>query len=441
MRILIVGGGIAGLLKGYYLSRQNHDIVIIEKTPFLGGELRTLRYNFNGDTYLFDLGPHIPPKNNKIWNTLCKKIEIINLPSSLRVSLKLEKLELIYPLSLKKIYSTIIFCLFKLGPFFLYSVIRKKKEKNFEDSLINSWGATFYKNVLKAYFIKFWKVPPNDISKKYIARIPPPKIKFFLQKFLDSSILHSPKPTNKQIKKLTTSSIGFFPYPIYGIEGVINPLVNELNRSGQNIKRNATIKKIIFKNDSLYAEIKDQNGVYINIFDKVIWAASISDLVRLLGLHRYKKFQYLHLLTINCVVFKKKLLRENIHTSYIMIPNIMFHRIYEPNKLSPFMSPKSTTSVCIELTIKKKPQNMELLIKKCLKQFCRIFSLSESQIKYLGYHIIENVYPFLFTNYQSYLDKLQNELKENFKNVTLIGRLGQYYPYNLRKTLKSIGNI
>lgn len=48
MRILIVGGGLAGLFNGYSLFQKKHDIVILEKTAYLGGELRTLSYTLNG---------------------------------------------------------------------------------------------------------------------------------------------------------------------------------------------------------------------------------------------------------------------------------------------------------------------------------------------------------------------------------------------------------
>ena len=45
----------------------------------------------------------------------------------------------------------------------------------------------------------------------------------------------------------------------------------------------------------------------------------------------YNQLKYRKLLTINISINKKDLLGDKVHTSYIMIPNILFHRIYEPN--------------------------------------------------------------------------------------------------------------
>jgi len=76
---------------------------------------------------------------------------------------------------------------------------------------------------------------------------------------------------------------------------------------------------------------------------------------------------------------------------------------------------------------------------KCLKQFCHIFSLSESQINYLGCHFIENVYPVLFINYQNYLKDFYKTLNYKFKDkFSLIGRIGQFSYYNIEETLNSV---
>ena len=37
MRVAVLGGGITGLVAAYQLSLQNHQVVIFEKEPFLGG--------------------------------------------------------------------------------------------------------------------------------------------------------------------------------------------------------------------------------------------------------------------------------------------------------------------------------------------------------------------------------------------------------------------
>ena len=42
-RILIVGGGLAGLCSAYELSRQGHDVLLFEAQTRPGGRVKTLR--------------------------------------------------------------------------------------------------------------------------------------------------------------------------------------------------------------------------------------------------------------------------------------------------------------------------------------------------------------------------------------------------------------
>ncbi len=427
MRILIVGSGIAGLFNAYELCQKRHNITIVEKFSNLGGELQTVQYKFNEGTYFFDVGPHLPP-DSPIWNNLCEKIESEKIQGTIRSILQFEKSELTYPFQASTLNIGSMLSIGKYAPYYLFSALYKKNGKNLEDSLINAWGKGFYKQVLKSYMETFLKSDPKNISNNYSPRFRPPQLKKTLISFSKSFFKSKKSPSFRD--KL---------YPKYGCADLIHVIVDEIEQNGVQIKKNMTIEKLIHQDRSVKIVSKNSWGeLEAETFDKVIWSAPISDLVKLLGLVEYDKFKYLNLLTINCAITKKYLLEHNAHCAYIMMPNIFFHRIYEPKKLSRFMAPESQTSVCIEVTLEDKPENFDPLIKKCLKQFRDIYSLSESQIKLLGYEYFENVYPHLFIDNKYYFDNLENELHRRFKNIFLIGRIGKYYPFGIRETLESV---
>ena len=97
MRILVVGAGLAGLYKAYKLVKKKYEILILEKSEFLGGQLRTIKYQNEDQDYYFDIGPHIPPKNFRDWNQLCSFVESVNVPIPIKVQLILkEDLKLIF---------------------------------------------------------------------------------------------------------------------------------------------------------------------------------------------------------------------------------------------------------------------------------------------------------------------------------------------------------
>jgi len=121
-----------------------------------------------------------------------------------------------------------------------------------------------------------------------------------------------------------------------------------------------------------------------------------------------------------------------------MIPNILFHRgLYEPNKISPFMTPENKTSACLEITLEKKINNPTDLVKKSLNQFCLLYNLKKSEIQYLGSNYYEEAYPLLFVDYNKDLVRLKEALKMKTSKISLIGRTGKYFPYNIVETLNS----
>ena len=66
MSILIVGAGIAGLYKAYSSLKEGYSVQILVKTKNLGGQLHTIKYEYENGLYYFDVGPHVPPRLHKI---------------------------------------------------------------------------------------------------------------------------------------------------------------------------------------------------------------------------------------------------------------------------------------------------------------------------------------------------------------------------------------
>src|SRR5210317_1191308 len=52
-KIVIVGAGMAGLTAAAYLTRENHDVLLLDKNDRVGGLVNT----FNYDGFSFDSGP------------------------------------------------------------------------------------------------------------------------------------------------------------------------------------------------------------------------------------------------------------------------------------------------------------------------------------------------------------------------------------------------
>ena len=419
----------------------------MEKTKNLGGQLRTIKYEHGNGLYYFDVGPHVPPRIHKIWNNLCEKVNSIEIPLPIKVSIKLKPgFDLIFPLDLriiKNLKFNNILPMIKFITSYFYTSKHKVKEKNLEDSLINSWGLKFYQDHMYPFISNFWKFEISNLSKDYKARVSPPRIRYAIQKYFELK-------TQKGFKSNTQKSVepkysindksmfrNLYLYPKYGCKGVIDFLKDDIILNNGIIKTNSIITNLNSYNDHIEIKYMHGKNLYTEVFDKIYWAASILDLINILKLKNYNQLKYRKLLTINISINKKDLLGDKVHTSYIMIPNILFHRIYEPNKISPYMTPKNKTSACLEITLDKKINNPTDLVKKSLNQFCLLYNLKKSEIKYLGSNYYEEAYPLLFVDYNKDIVRLKEALKMKTSKISLIGRTGQCFPYNIVETLNS----
>ena len=447
MRILIVGAGIAGLYKAYSLLKEGHSVQILEKTKYLGGQLRTIKYEYGNGLYYFDVGPHVPPRFHKIWDNLCERVNSINIPLPIKVSIKLKPgFDLIFPPDLriiKNLKFNNILLMIKYITSYLYTSKHKVKEKNLEDSLINSWGSKFYQDHMYPFISNFWKFEISNLSKNYKARVTPPRIRYAIQKIFE---FKSKRDFKSNTQKSLESKIAikdkskvrnFYLYPKFGCKGVIDFLKDDIILNNGIVKTNSIITDLNSSNDHIEIQYIQGKKVYTKVFDKIYWAASILDLINILKLKNYNQLNYRKLLTINISINKKDLLGDKVHASYIMIPNILFHRIYEPNKISPYMTPKNKTSACLEITLEKKINNLTDLVKKSLNQFCLLYNLKKSEIKYLGSNYYEEAYPLLFVDYNNDIVRLNGALSKKTSKISLIGRTGQYFPYNTEETLNS----
>ena len=215
---------------------------------------------------------------------------------------------------------------------------------------------------MKNYVTNFLKTSPRLISKNYGLRIRSPKLR--------DIIALTSKEKENSVKLL---------YPTGGMERSVEPLLKRIKRKKVQIKTNSEIQRIVHSDNKVYVKIKESDIEQEFTFDKIIWTFSISDLLDLLNLEKFNKFRYRDLLLVNCAVLLDDLLGKNIQSSYVMIPDVPFHRVYEPKKLCPTMAPNQKTSICMEITlVKKKDYDIQELVENSIKALQKIFSIPEN---------------------------------------------------------------
>src|SRR5260370_12516890 len=161
-RVVIIGGGPAGLTAALELSKRDVPAIVLEADMQVGGIARTVNYK----GYLFDTGGHRFftkwDEVNQIWNNVLGD-KFIERPRLSRIYYKNKFF--LYPLVAKN-------ALFGLGLVesarILASYVKSRlmptpKEENLEEWVCNRFGRRLYEIFFKTYTENVWGVPCTTI--------------------------------------------------------------------------------------------------------------------------------------------------------------------------------------------------------------------------------------------------------------------------------------
>ena len=167
---VIAGGGPAGLTGAYELTRHGRSCVVLEADPRLvGGISRTDEYK----GYRFDIGGHRFFSKNSEINALWREILGDAFITRSRLSrIYYDRKFFYYPLKP-------VDALWKLGPWrstrILLSYLKARlkpirRERTFEDWVVNRFGRELFEIFFKSYTEKVWGMPTSQISADWAAQ-------------------------------------------------------------------------------------------------------------------------------------------------------------------------------------------------------------------------------------------------------------------------------
>ena len=222
-RIVIVGGGLAGLSAGYHLAE--YDPIVFEKEAVIGGLCRS----FTQDGFTFDCTGHLIHLKNEYTKELIARL----LPDAFSAH---ERLAAIFSNSTTTPYP------FQANTYGLPPEIVKEcvvgfvesmragdngAARNFYDWAIHTFGAGIARHFMLPYNEKFWKQDLRRITADWVS-------------------WSIPKPTLDEVVNgalgLTNTGMGYNPKFMYPREGGIDCLPQALGRPVKNVYTNETVE-------------------------------------------------------------------------------------------------------------------------------------------------------------------------------------------------------
>lgn len=435
-KIVILGGGLAGLASAYELSQKNFDVIIIEKWEELGGLARTIK---RGE-FSFDTGPHRwYTKSNMVnkWMLDLLGDEVIRVPRLTRIYF--DKKFFFYPIKLKNAIGGIGFWrAFRSVSDYLIARVKsrllKPKLITMEDGYVNQFGHTLFETFFKRYSEKLWGVPCDRISVDWIGQR---TRGLNLSTILKEMIIKSKK---------VVSLVDEFSYPERGIGRLAEKMAEKVRKNGGKILLKSEVLEIETGKDQIISVTVKMEGKETKINgDYFISSIPINDLVFRLfpkvdraTFALSSKLKYRDELQVALYVSKTHITPDT--WIYVHSKEIPFMRLMEMDNWSDKLSPPGTTSLVFEIACNEGDAMWNKTDKEVIdlvkKSFVEEFGLIPLEAITGGYvHRVPKEYPVYHIGYREDVGKIKKYLSR-FVNLQLIGRNGTFRYNNMDHSIE-----
>lgn len=426
--VVVIGAGPAGLTTAYELGKNGLPSILLEAGKQVGGISQTVNYR----DFRFDIGGHrffskVPTVNN-LWNEILGENFLLR-PRISRIHYNNRFFE--YPLKPTNalmglgLVEALLVC-------FSYAktkVCPNPDEKNFEQWVINRFGARLYQIFFKTYTEKVWGIPCREISADWAAQ----RIKNLSLKEAVRNALFGAK--NGRNGEIVTSLIEQFHYPRLG-PGMMWERCEELVAGfGSQTLKNIKVERILHRHGRVIcASGRSSSGELLEFEgNHFVSTMPLRELIvamdpqppatvvqAALGL-RYRDY-----LTVVLVVNREEVFPDN--WIYIHSPEVKMGRIQNYKNWSPHMVPDpSRTSLGLEYFLWDKDEEWtwsnEQLIKLGVNECSRLGLIHSREVEDGTVVRMEKAYPVYDQQYQHHVQTVRQYLA-TFSNFQTIGRNG-----------------
>lgn len=435
-KVIIMGGGLAGLTAGYELVKAGKKVIVVEEWEQVGGLARTIEIN----GFRFDTGPHRwYTKSNMVdkWMLNILGNEVMQVPRLTRIYF--DKKFFFYPIRLMN-------ALVGIGPLkalmavmdYVHARIEVKLFKpkliTMEDGYISQFGKTLYEIFFKRYSEKLWGQECTKISIDWVG-----------QRTRGLNILTIIKDALMKNQNVV-SLVDEFSYPKKGIGRLSEKLAQLIKKYGGEIYTNTeavTINHSDGKITSIVAKSKRkkfiiEGGYFISSIPLNNLVIRLQPRVDKKIIHLSEKLKYRDELQVALFVNKNHITFDT--WIYIHPKEIPFMRVMEMDNWHDELSPRGTTTLVFEIACnegdKLWQKSDKQIIDLVADTYIREFGFIDRENIIGGYvHRVPKEYPVYHLGYKGNVESIKNYLRK-FNNLQLVGRNGTFRYNNMDHSIE-----
>lgn len=439
-KVVIIGGGPAGLTAAYQLCRAAVPSVVLEKDRTVGGLSRTVNYK----GCLFDIGGHRFFTKVKavddLWRSVLSPDEFQRRPRLSRIYY--DKRFYYYPLRAIDALSNLGIwnaCLI-VASYVKARLFPEKSEKTFDKWVTNRFGKRLYRMFFKTYTEKVWGIPCEEIASEWAAQ----RITGLSLASAIKNALFGPRASEKSaaIKTLTDE----FDYPTRGPGMMWERMAELVKQMGGEVCSGTGVEKIIWSAGKIEAADVSINNFANNVCTKqphkerilgthFISSMPVRELIRKLNppapsrvLKAANNLKYRDFLTVALIVDRANVFPDN--WIYVHDPTVRLGRIQNFKNWSAVMVPDTAKTClgleyfCFEGDGLWTMTNREL-IDLGTKELEKLGLVRAEEIEDGTVVRVPKAYPIYDSDYQESLQIIRHFL-EQFGNLQLVGRNGMH---------------
>ncbi len=429
--VVVIGSGPSGLTAAYELSKNGLVVVVLEQDQEkVGGISRTVE----NKGFRFDIGGHRFFSKSKeiedLWTELLGEDMLVRGRLS-RIFYNGKFFD--YPLKPMNAFVNLgpietLMCIIDYGYAKLFP---RKSSVSFEDWIVNNFGERLYRTFFKTYTEKVWGIPCNEISADWAAQ----RIKGLS---LGSAIRNAFHPQNGGDRSgLIKTLIDKFRYPKLGPGMMWEAAAEKIQNNNGQVRMGEKVISIQHS-DGLVKRVvtRFESGENIYEADHFISSMPLRSLVRNLKpappervLKAAEGLKYRDFITVALIIDKSESFPDN--WIYIHDPSVKVGRIQNFKNWSPYMVPnEAQTCLGLEYFCFEGDGLWNMsdndLITLGTTELHRIGLIDKDHVADGAVVRVPKAYPVYDDYYKDNVQIIANYLKENLKNLQVVGRNGMH---------------